>query len=108
MSETTLRHIEHFANTIGPRGSTTPKEAEAHDYCQATLEGLGYEVHRESFLSPLSGWLPFALAEGAMLAAVALFLILGQGADPNTGGLGAAAPALVALLSVSLPLAHPA
>ena len=52
MSETTLRHIEHFTNTIGPRGSATPKEAEAHDYCQSTLEGLDQRVsscsHRAS------------------------------------------------------------
>ncbi len=106
MSETTLRHIEHFTNTIGPRGSATPKEAEAHDYCQSTLEGLGYEAHRETFLSPLSGWHPYALAEGAMLVAVALFVLLGQGADAGTGALAAAALSIVVLIAFYLHITH--
>jgi hypothetical protein len=106
VSETTLHHIEHFANTIGPRGSTTPKEAEAHDYCQATLEGLGYEAHRENFLSPTSGWLPYGLAEGALLLAVALFVLLGPGPDPSTGGLAAAVLGLVVSVSFFLHIAH--
>ncbi len=106
MSETTLRHIEHFTNTIGPRGSATPKEGEAHDYCQSTLEGLGYEVHRETFLSPLSGWHPYALAEGAMLLAVALFVLLGQGPDAGTGALAAAALSLIVLISFYLHITH--
>jgi len=106
MSESALHHIEHFTNTIGPRGSTTPKEAEAHDYCAATLEGLGYEVHREHFLAPTSGWLPYALAEGLLLVAVALFLILGQGPDAQTGALAATALALVVSVSFFLHIAH--
>jgi len=106
MSETALRHIEHFTNTIGPRGSTTPKEAEAHDYCQATLEGLGYEAHRESFLSPASGWTPYALAEAALLVAVAVFWLLGQGADGRTGALAALVLGLVVSISFFLHLAH--
>jgi hypothetical protein len=106
MSESALRHIEHFTNTIGPRGSTTPKEAEALDYCQATLEGLGYEAHRESFMAPTSGWLPFALAEGVMLLAVAIFLLMSQGPDAGAGGLAAAALGLIVLVSFGLHLAH--
>src|SRR5258708_12079660 len=106
MSETTLHHIEHFTNTIGPRGSTTPQEAEAHDYCAATLEGLGYEVHRESFLSPTSGWGPYALAEGVLLVAVAIFWIMGRGLDAQTGGLAAAALALVLDVAFFMPISH--
>jgi hypothetical protein len=106
VSETTLRHVEHFTNAIGPRGSATPKEAEAHDYCQATLEGLGYEVHRESFMSPLSGWHPYALAEGGMLLAVAIFWLMSQGADAGAGGLAAAALSLVINISFLLHLMH--
>ena len=106
MSETALKHIEHFTNTIGPRGSTTPKEAEAHDYCQATLEGLGYEAHRESFIAPTSGWQPYVLAEAALLVAVALFVILGQGPDGRAGALAAIVLGLVASLSFFLHLAH--
>lgn len=106
MSESTLRHIEHFTNTIGPRGSTTPKEAEAHEYCAATLEGLGYEAHRESFMSPTSGWLPYALAEGALLVAVALFVLLGRGPDGRAGALAAIVLALVVNVSFFLHLTH--
>ncbi len=106
MSEITLRHIEHFTNTIGPRGSATPKEAEAHDYCQATLEGLGYEVHRESFLSPTSGWQPYALAQGALLVAIVLFVLLGLGPDPRTGALAALALALIVSASFYLHITH--
>jgi hypothetical protein len=106
MSESTLHHIEQFTNTIGPRGSTTAKEAEAHDYCAATLEGLGYEVHREQFLAPTSGWQPYALAQGLLLVAVALFLIFGAGPNPQTGGLAAAALSLIVSVSFFLHLAH--
>lgn len=59
MSENTLKHIEHLASTIGARGSTTPKEKEAHEYCKQTLEGLGYETHWEEFYSPVSGLMPY-------------------------------------------------
>lgn len=90
MSETTLRHIEHFTNTVGPRGSTTPQERAAHDYCQQTLEGLGYAVQREAFGAPTSGWHPYALASGLMLLAVAIFGLLGRGPDAQMGALAAA------------------
>ncbi|MCC7361944.1 MAG: M28 family peptidase [Anaerolineales bacterium] len=89
MSETTLRHIEHFVTTLGPRGSTTPQERAAHDYCQQTLEGLGYTVQREAFGSPSSGWHPYALASGLMLLAIAIFALFGGGADAQAGALAA-------------------
>src|SRR6185369_1382572 len=106
MSETALRHVEHLAVTIGARGSTTAKESEAHDYCQATLEGLGYEVHRDSFFSPTSGWQPYALAEGLMLAATALFWLMGRGPNPQAGGLAAAALGLITTLAFLLHSSH--
>jgi hypothetical protein len=106
MSESALRHIEHFTNTIGPRGSATPKEVEALDYCAATLEGLGYEARRESFMAPTSGWHPYALAQGLMLLAVAVFVLMGQGADAGAGGLAATALGLLVLVSVWLQMAH--
>jgi hypothetical protein len=106
MSETTLRHVEHLAVTIGPRGSTTAKEAEAHDYCQATLEGLGYEVHRDSFYSPTSGWHAYALAEGLMLVATAIFWVMGRGLDAQAGGLAAAALGLITTVAFLLHTSH--
>ena len=106
MSETALRHVEHLAVTIGPRGSTTEQETKAHDYCQATLEGLGYEVHRDSFYSPTSGWHPYALAEGLMVLSVAIFWLLGRGADAQAGGLAAAALGLITTVSFLLQVSH--
>jgi hypothetical protein len=106
MSETALRHTEHFANTIGPRGSTTPKEREAHDYCQATLEGLGYTVTRETFYSPVSGWHPYALATGLMLLWVAVFVLLGRGANAQAGALAAAGFGLITVIAFFLQVMH--
>lgn len=106
MSETALRHVEHFTNVIGPRGSATPKEQEAHEYCAATLAGLGYEVHRESYNSPTSGWHPYALAEGVMLLAVALFVLMGIGPNPQTGALAASALGLITLITSFLLITH--
>jgi len=106
MSETALRHVEHLAVTIGPRGSATAKEAEAHDYCQATLEGLGYEVHRDSFFAPTSGWHAYALAEGLMLAATAIFWLFGRGQDAQAGALAAAALGLITTVAFLLHTSH--
>jgi hypothetical protein len=110
----TLHHVEHFANTLGPRGSATPAEKKAHDYCQATLEGLGYTVRRDEFLSPTSGWLPYTVALTAMLVAVALFVVfdlgpggqLGLGPNAQVGALAAAALGLVVTVSFLLQAAH--
>lgn len=106
MSETTLKHIEHLTNTIGPRGSTTPEERAAHDYCQATLEGLGYTVTREEFVSPVSGWAPYSLAGGLMLLATAIFWLLGRGENAQAGALGAAALGLIVVVSFFLHITH--
>ncbi len=106
MSETTLRHIEHFTNTIGPRGSTTPQEQAAHDYCHQTLTGLGYTAHTEAFASPTSGWHPYALAAGLMLVAIALFALLGQTANAQMGALAAALLGLIVAGSFLLQVLH--
>ncbi len=106
MSDTSLRHVEHFTTAIGPRGSTTPQEKQAHDYCQATLEELGYAVQRDAFRSPTSGWHPFALSLGAMLVAVALFYLLGRGPNAQMGGLAATALGLVTVISFFLETLH--
>ena len=106
MSETTLRHIEHFVTTLGPRGSTTPQERAAHDYCQQTLTGLGYTPQREEFGSPTSGWHPYALASGLMLLAIALFVLFGGGADAQAGALAAAVLGLVTTVCFVLQVLH--
>jgi hypothetical protein len=38
---TAMTHVRYLAETIGPRGSTTPKEAEAAAYARQVLAGLG-------------------------------------------------------------------
>jgi hypothetical protein len=62
MTSTALDHIEHLSVEIGPRGSTTPQERQAHEYARAWFETLGLETHWEPFTSPTSGWRPFVLA----------------------------------------------
>ncbi len=106
MPSTSLRHVEHFANVIGPRGSTTPQEVTAHDYCQATLAGLGYTVQRDQFRSVTSGWQPFALALGLMLLALLLFASLGRGPNAQMGALAAAGLGLVVVVSFFLAATH--
>jgi hypothetical protein len=106
MSETALRHIEHLTNTIGPRGSTTPAERAAHDYCQAELESLGYAVTRESYVSPVSGWTPYSLAGGLVLVAALIFVLMGRGPDAQAGALAAAALALITVVSFFLHITH--
>lgn len=103
---TTLQHVEHLAKTIGPRGSTTSKEQAAHDYCQATLEALGYHVRREVFLSITSGWQPYALALGLMALAVGLFVVTGRGSNAQMGALAAAALGALVAGSFFLHVTH--
>lgn len=106
MSDTALKHVEHLTNTIGPRGSTTPGEKKAHEYCQETLEGLGYEVHREEFYSPTSGWHPYALALGLMVVADLLFWFFGPTDNTQIGALAAALLGAVTVVSFFLQITH--
>lgn len=106
MPPASLRHVEHFANTIGPRGSCTLQEKTAHDYCQHTLEELGYDARRDEFLSVTSGWRPYALALGLMLLAVLLFVIIGRGPDAQLGALAAALLGLAVVVSFFLNVTH--
>ncbi len=106
MSDTALKHVEYLTNTIGPRGSTTPEEKKAHEYCKQVLEGLGYEVHWEEFYSPISGWHPFALALGLMLIADVLFVALGRTANAQLGALASALIGLFAVVSFFLQVSH--
>ena len=101
-----LPHVEHFANVLGPRGSCTAQEKAAHDYCQTTLEGLGYETRRDEFLSVTSGWHPFALALGLMLLLALLFWVFGRTPDAQMGGLAAALLGLIVVAAFFLNAVH--
>jgi hypothetical protein len=99
-------HVEHFANVLGPRGSCTPQEKAAHDYCQTTLEGLGYIPRRDEFLSVTSGWRPFALALALMLLLALLFWAFGRTPDAQMGALAAALLGLMVVASFFLNAVH--
>ena len=75
---TSMDHIRHLAETIGPRGSTTPKEAEAARYAAQVLRQIGLEPVTESFTSARSAWYPYALFSGLVLIGELLFWIGGR------------------------------
>lgn len=104
MSDSALKHIEHLSVTLGPRGSTTPKEKEAHDYVHKVLTELGGAPRVEEFWSTPSIYLTFVLALGVMLVAEALFWLLGPTLNAPVGALAAAVLGIVAAVSVVLEL----
>lgn len=99
MSQSSLKHVEYFASTLGARGSTTEGERRGHQYAKQTLEGLGYPAQWEEFYSPTSGWHPFALAFALMLLATALFVSLGGKANSAIGALAAFIIAFITVVS---------
>src|SRR3990170_8740287 len=94
-----LEHLRYLAETIGPRGSGTPQEAEAAEYARRTLAGLGLEAHVQPFRSATSAWRPFALAVALALLSVAFYPLGGR----VTAAL-AAAVVLAALASAYLEI----
>lgn len=90
MSAQALRHLEHLAGVIGPRGSCTPQERQASEYCFRVLRELGYEPQMVEFRAPRSGWASYSIGSGLMLLAVALSVL-------QPGPAARAAAALVAL-----------
>lgn len=76
---TAMAHVRYLAETIGPRGSTTPKEAEAAAYARQALAGLGLQPATEPFTSARSAWWPYALAAWLVLMGEVLFLGAGRG-----------------------------
>lgn len=94
-----LYHVRYFAETIGPRGSTTPKEKEAAEYSAQTLRRAGLEAFIEHFYSARSSYYPYVLFTGLFLAAEVLFWIAGQ-----AGSIAALLIGLAALGSVILEL----
>lgn len=95
----TMSHVRHLAETIGPRGSTTSKEAEAARYGARILREAGVEPVTESFASARSAWHPYALFAGLLLVSDVLFWVGGR-----WGAIVALAVALGALASVLLEL----
>ena len=78
-----IGHIRYLSETIGGRGSSTPREREAASYAAAQMEALGVEaVHLEPFAGASSTCRPYALAFGAGLAGT-----LAAWALPGRGGL---------------------
>lgn len=101
MSELALRHIEHLAVTIGPRGTCTPGERQASEYCRQVLRDLGYEVHVQNFRARRSGWAPYSIGSGLMSLCLLGFLLL----PPAVGGPLTALLATCVTLSAFLHLA---
>jgi len=89
MPGTAMTHLEHIADDIGPRGSTTPQEREAAAYARKHFESLGLETHWEAFTSPATGWRPFSVAAIAGVIAVAVFW-LGGAIGALAAGIGMA------------------
>ncbi|MER3459049.1 MAG: hypothetical protein C4309_10880, partial [Chloroflexota bacterium] len=67
-----------LAQGIGPRGSTTPGEAQAADYARRALESAGLQAWVEPFTSARSAWWPAALAAVLSLIAEGIFWFGGQ------------------------------
>lgn len=76
--ESWLRHIDHLARVIGPRGSATPAEAEAARYAREQFERAGLRPQVERFRSAVSAWHPFALTMVIALATVAVYPLAGR------------------------------
>lgn len=96
---TAMTHVRYLAETIGPRGSTTPKEAEAAGYARQVLAGLGLQPATEPFTGARSAWWPYALAAWLVLMGEVLFLAGGQG-----GAIVAALLTVAVIVSMLLEL----
>lgn len=97
---TTMDHVRYLAETIGPRGSTTPEEARAAQYAADALRSLGLEPTVESFTSARSAWYPYVLFSALMLVGAVLFWIGGR-----AGAIAALIVGLFAIGCVLLELA---
>ena len=97
---TAMDHVRYLAETIGPRGSTTPQESKAAHYTAQALQEAGLEPVTEPFTSARSAWYPYVLFSGLVLAGE---LLLWSG--ERWGVIAALALALLAVVSVLLELA---
>ncbi len=69
----TIDHVRYLSETIGPRGSTTPKEAEAAAYVARVLKQVGWDPNTEHFKSARSSYYPYVLFTALILVGVILF-----------------------------------
>ncbi len=74
-SQIALNHIRHLAETIGPRGSTTPQERQAAEYARDVLQRLGINARLEPFCSARSTYRPFVMAFGVALLGGLLYAV---------------------------------
>jgi hypothetical protein len=95
----TIQHVRYFAESIGPRGSTTPKELEAAEYSTEVLRQAGLEAVIEPFKGAISSYYPYLLFSSLFLAGELLFWTAGF-----WGALAALIIGLIALGSVILEL----
>ncbi len=95
-----MEHVRYLVENIGPRGSTTPEEAEAARYASDVLAREGLNPVIEPFTSARSAWKPYALFSFLALVGEILFLAAGR-----WGALLAFILAAVSLVSVLLELA---
>jgi hypothetical protein len=95
-----MKHIEHLTRVIGPRGSTTEKEAEASRYAAEAFTASGLSPTSETFLSAKSGWYPYALFSGLIILSTLLHWYGGK-----WGTYAAIALVIFALVSVVFELA---
>jgi hypothetical protein len=75
--ETWRQHIHALAVDIGPRGSTTPAEKRAADYCADMFNRFGLIPRLESFTSARSIFQPHFFAAEAMLFSFAIYPLFG-------------------------------
>lgn len=71
---TWLGHVKELSFTIGARGSGSPEEKRAADYCESQLRSLGYEPSVETFRSQASVFRPHLVAAAAFAFSYAIFL----------------------------------
>ncbi|HEY70476.1 MAG TPA: Zn-dependent exopeptidase M28 [Anaerolineae bacterium] len=89
-----LEHVRALAEEIGPRGSTTPEERRASEYCRRVMDQAGLQARIEPFTSARSIYHPHLLASIIMLAAFAIYPLAGR-----SSAVIAALLSLIALIS---------
>ncbi len=95
----TIDHIQHLSETIGPRGSTRRGEREAARYASQVLRTADLKPEVEAFRSARSAYHPYVLFSGVYLVSELCFLIGG-----GRGAVAAILLSLLGLLSILLEL----